>query len=102
MACVPAAGAPAVSAPVPGASAPDTPAATQSPAPAEKPPGPIPVGEILKRAEEATAFVRALDAKLPPDASISRIEAQLPAVSERIAQRFERTQQTLESRPALG
>ena len=56
----------------------------------------------MQRAEEAAAILRSLDVKLPPDAQISRIESQLPALSERIAQRFERTQQTIESRPALG
>ncbi len=39
---------------------------------------------------------------MPPDPQIARIESQLPVLSERLAQRFERTEQTIESRPPLG
>jgi potassium-dependent mechanosensitive channel len=92
--------APATSAAAPTAAAPSTPAPAAPPA--EKPPAPIPVPEILKRGEEAASFVRSLDAKLPPDAQIARIESQLPQLSERLAQRFERTRATVESNPGLG
>jgi small-conductance mechanosensitive channel len=91
----------APSTPAPGSPAPGG-ATAPSAIPPEKPPGPIPVGEILKRAEEVTAYVRSLDVKLPPDAQIARIESQLPVLGERLTQRFERTQRTIESRPPLG
>jgi small-conductance mechanosensitive channel len=109
---VPALGAPASSAPVPVAAGASTPApAPTSPAPspptptatpAEKPPAPIPVAEILKRSEEAASFVRTLDTRLAPDAQITRIESQLPPLSDRLAQRFERTRTTVRSSPGLG
>src|SRR5262245_166441 len=74
----------AASAPTPPAPAPtSTPA--PSPAPAKEAPAAVPVPEILKRAEEAASFIRALDAKLPADAQITRIESQLPQLSERLA-----------------
>src|SRR5262245_29765128 len=100
----PAHGAPAPAAPASGAAATPVPASTPPPSapPAAKAPAPIPVPEILKRGEEAAAFVRSLDAKLPPDAQITRIESQLPQLSERLAQRFERTRATVESSPGLG
>jgi len=102
---------PGLTAPAKGTAAPSTPdpgtpapggATAPSAIPPEKPPAAIPVGEILKRAEEVTAYLRSLDVKLPPDPQIARIESQLPALSERLAQRFERTQQAIESRPPLG
>ena len=97
---------PGLTAPAKGTAAPSTPApggaTAPSAIPSEPPPAAIPVGEILKRAEEVTAYLRSLDVKLPPDPQIARIESQLPALSERLAQRFERTQQTIESRPPLG
>jgi potassium efflux system protein len=98
-------GAPAASAVAPAAPAPSAPApgsaAATSPA-AETAPAPIPVAEILKRAEEAASFVRSLEAKLPPDAQVTRIESQLPQLSDRLAQRFERTRASVESAPGLG
>ena len=86
----PAKGTAAPSTPDPGTPAPGG-ATAPSAIPPEKPPAAIPVGEILKRAEEVTAYLRSLDVKLPPDPQIARIESQLPALSERLAQRFERT-----------
>jgi potassium-dependent mechanosensitive channel len=101
----PAFGAPAPSAPASGAAAPTAPAPS-APAPnappAAKAPAPIPVPEILKRSEEATSFIRSLDVRLAPDAQIARIESQLPPLSDRLAQRFERTRATVESNPGLG
>lgn len=89
----------AVPAPAPPSAA--APAAPAAP-PAEKAPAPIPVPEILKRGEEAASFVRALDGRLAPDPQIARIESQMPQLSERLAQRFERTRATVESSPGLG
>ena len=85
----------------PGSSAPGG-ATAPSAIPPEKPPAAIPVGEILQRAEEVATYLRSLDVKLPPDPQIARIESQLPVLTERLAQRFERTEQTIESRPPLG
>src|SRR5262245_38335741 len=67
----PASSAAAASAQAPSAPAPAT-APAPSPVPAKEAPAPVPVPEILKRGEEAAAFIRALDARLPPDAQIAR------------------------------
>jgi small-conductance mechanosensitive channel len=102
----PAKGTAAPSTPAPGTSAPgpSAPGGATAPSaiPPEKPPAAIPVGEILQRAEEVATYLRSLDVKLPPDPQIARIESQLPVLTERLAQRFERTEQTIESRPPLG
>src|SRR5262249_36369775 len=62
----------------------------------------IPVAEVAGRADEVGAFLRSLDEQLLASPQIKRIEQELPAVSERRADRFEQTQQTIESRRALG
>ena len=69
---------------------------------ADEAPAPIPVAEVTLRAEEVGAFLRALDAELHPGPQIDRIEAGLPALSQRLTERFSRTEQTIESRPGLG
>jgi small-conductance mechanosensitive channel len=68
---------------------------------AETPPA-IPVAEIARRADEVAAFLRSVDEQLPSSPQIKRIEQELPPLSERLADRFEQTKQTIESRPALG
>ena len=62
----------------------------------------IPVAEVAGRADEVGTFLRSLDEQLPASPQIQRIEQELPAVSERLADRFEQTQQTIASRRALG
>jgi potassium-dependent mechanosensitive channel len=69
---------------------------------AEAPPAPIPVAEVMLRAEEVGAHLRTLDVQLPSDTQITRIESQLPALSGRLIQRFDHTRRTMESEPALG
>jgi small-conductance mechanosensitive channel len=65
-------------------------------------PAPIPLAEIAGRAEEVAAFLRVLDAELPPAAPVARIASELPALSERLGERSARTSQTVASRPGLG
>jgi small-conductance mechanosensitive channel len=78
------------------------PAATEPKSAAAAPPPAIPVAEVARRADEAGAFLRSLDDQLPASPPIKRIEQELPALSERLADRFEQTQQTIDSRHALG
>jgi hypothetical protein len=56
----------------------------QATARAEETPAPVPVGEVTLRAEEVGAFLRAVDAELHPGPQIARIEAELPAQSQRL------------------
>ncbi|MGH7309198.1 MAG: mechanosensitive ion channel domain-containing protein [Candidatus Rokuibacteriota bacterium] len=63
---------------------------------------PIPLAEVTARAEEVGALLRTLDPQLPPDGQVARIESELPALSERLTQRFDRTRRTIETRPGLG
>jgi potassium-dependent mechanosensitive channel len=78
-----------------------TPTAKEQKIPAEAPPA-IPIAEIAGRADEVGAFLRSLDERLPAGPQIKRIEQELPPLSERLAERVEQTQQTIESRHALG
>jgi small-conductance mechanosensitive channel len=78
------------------------PPASQGPKVAADVPQAIPVAEVARRADEAGAFLRLLDEQLPASPQIRRIEQELPPLSERLADRFEQTRQTLESRHALG
>src|SRR5690349_15327596 len=70
--------------------------------PATTPPAAIPIAEIAGRADEVSALLRTLDERLPASPQIKRIEQELPALSERLADRSEQTHQTIESRHALG
>ena len=79
---------------------PTPPAKEQKGAP-EAPPA-IPIAEIAGRADEVGALLRSLDQRLPASPQIKRIEQELPPLSERLADRSEQTQQTMESRHALG
>jgi small-conductance mechanosensitive channel len=78
-----------------------TPASPAPKAPTEAPPT-IPVAEVAGRADEVSAFLRRLDEQLPPGPQITRIEQELTPLSERLADRFAQTRQTIESRQALG
>jgi potassium-dependent mechanosensitive channel len=69
--------------------------------PADAPPT-IPIAEVARRADEVGAVLRSLDEQLPSSAQIKRIEQELSPLSERLADRFEQTKQTIESRHALG
>ena len=62
----------------------------------------IPIAEVAGRADEVGAFLRSLDEQLPASPQMKRIEQELPPLSERLADRFEQTQQTIGSRHALG
>jgi small-conductance mechanosensitive channel len=62
----------------------------------------IPITEVAGRADEVGAFLRTLDEQLPASPQIKRIEQELPQLSERLADRFEQTQQTIGSRLSLG
>jgi len=77
-----------------------------SPGPAQKvaadAPPPIPIAEVAGRADEVGALLRTLDEQLPSSAQIKRIEQELSPLSERLADRFEQTKQTIGSRHALG
>jgi potassium efflux system protein len=78
-----------------------------SPGPAQKvsadaPPPTIPIAEVAGRADEVGAFLRSLDEQLLSGAQIKRIEQELSPLSERLADRFEQTKQTIGSRHALG
>jgi small-conductance mechanosensitive channel len=86
----------------PGPFAPPGSAVGQNAGRADEEPAPIPVAEVTARAEEVGTFLRTLDAQLPPDGPVARIESELPALSERLTQRFERTRRTIETRPGLG
>jgi small-conductance mechanosensitive channel len=65
-------------------------------------PSAIPIAEIAGRVDEVGAFLRSLEAQLPASPQIKRIEQELPPLSERLSDRLEQTQQTIESRHALG
>jgi hypothetical protein len=77
------------------------PTAKEQKIPADAPPA-IPIAEIAGRADEVGAFLRSLDERLPAGPQIKKIEQELPPLSERLAERVEQTQQTIESRHALG
>jgi small-conductance mechanosensitive channel len=62
---------------------------------------PIPVAEVMVRAEEVDALLRTLELELPPDAHVTRIQSQLPVVSGRLSMRLERSQKMLENNPGL-
>src|SRR5439155_26721898 len=62
----------------------------------------IPIAEVAGRADEVGAFLRSLDEQLPASPQMKRIEQELPPLSERLADRFEQTQQTIGSRHAPG
>ena len=91
------------------AGAPASPVDAQAPPPArpeqkvsaDAPPA-IPIAEVARRADEVGAFLRSLDEQLPASPQMKRIEQELPPLSERLADRFEQTQQTIGSRRALG
>ena len=78
------------------------PSASQGAKVAADAPRAIPVAEVARRADEVGTFLRALDEQLPASPQIKRIEQELPSLSERLADRFEQTRHTLESRHALG
>ncbi len=65
-------------------------------------PAPISVGEVASRAEETAAFLRTLEAQLPPSPAVARIESELPGLSARLAERSGGTRDSLASRPGLG
>ena len=90
-----------VSAPRPADAQTPPPASPAPKAPADAPQA-IPVAEVARRADEVGAFLRSLGEQLPASPQIKRIEQELPSLSERLAERFEQTRQTLESRHALG
>jgi potassium-dependent mechanosensitive channel len=82
-----------------------TPPVSQAPkAPAEPaaaPPTPIPVAEVAGRADEVSAFLRSVDEQLPPSTQITKIEQELGALTEKLAERSEQTRRTIESEPGL-
>jgi len=61
----------------------------------------VPVAEIARRAEEVDEFRRTAEATVAPSARIASIEAQLPALDARIAERLGRTQLALANQPSL-
>jgi potassium-dependent mechanosensitive channel len=69
--------------------------------PADTPPA-IPIAEIARRADEVGAVLRSVDEQLPASPQITRIGQELSPLSERLADRFEQTKQTIGSRHALG
>ncbi|MGH7347360.1 MAG: mechanosensitive ion channel domain-containing protein, partial [Candidatus Rokuibacteriota bacterium] len=75
---------------------------SQAPKVSAEAPQAIPVAEVAGRADEVGALLRALDEQLPASPEIKRIEHELPSLSERLTDRFQQTQQTIESRSALG
>ncbi|HKE92426.1 MAG TPA: mechanosensitive ion channel domain-containing protein [Gemmatimonadales bacterium] len=90
-------------APIPRAAEAQTPPpASQGPKVSDDAPQAIPVAEVARRADEAGTFLRLLDEQLPPSPQIKRIDQELPALSQRLADRFQQTRQTLESRHGLG
>ncbi|MGH7345501.1 MAG: hypothetical protein ACREK4_11360, partial [Candidatus Rokuibacteriota bacterium] len=78
------------------------PPVSQAPKVSADAPQAIPVAEVAGRADEAGAFLRALDEQLPASPEVKRIEQELPSLSERLTDRFQQTRQTIESRSALG
>lgn len=77
-------------------------AAAQGPAPGSGTAAPIPVSEVSLRAEEVDTFLRTLDTQLSRSPEVTRIETELPPLSGRLAERLDRTRQTVESQPSLG
>lgn len=76
--------------------------AADGPAKTEPPPSaPVPMAEIARRAEEVDDFRRSVDATVAPSARIASIESQLPALDTRIAERRDRMQLALSTRPSL-
>ena len=69
---------------------------------AAAPPTSIPVAEVARQAGDVGEFLRAVDATLAPSARIESIEAELPALSERIAVDRDQTRKALDERPSLG
>ena len=78
------------------------PPVSQGPKASADAPQAIPVAEVARRADEAGTFLRALDEQLAASPEIQRIERELPSLSGRLTDRFQHTQQTIESRSALG
>jgi hypothetical protein len=74
--------------------------ARESGAPA--PTVPIPVAEIARQVGEVGEFLRSVDETLAPSSRIESIEAELPALSQRVNALLDETRQALDSRPSLG
>ena len=69
---------------------------------AAAPPTSIPVAEVAREVGEVGEFLRGVDATLAPGPHIESIEAELPALSERVAARFDQTRKALDEQPSLG
>src|SRR4029453_2627034 len=75
--------------------------AADVPAKSEPPSAAVPVAEIARRAEEVDDFRRTVEATVAPSARVASIEAQLPALDTRIAERLGRTPRGLGAPPQL-
>lgn len=65
-------------------------------------PAAIPVAEVARQAGEVADLLRSVDGTLAPSPRIESIEAELPALSARLAARLDQTRKTLDAEPSLG
>ncbi len=87
---------------VPAQEAPGPAAAPVAPAPAEPaPPTPVPAPEIVGRSEELKAELKQIEARSAPDATELEIEAKLPDLTSKLAERAARANELLSSSPSL-